>query len=531
MNLETIKTLIQMLEYRARHTPDRTAFTYSNKPHTFGEVWENVNKFGAFLQELGITAGTRVILALPNGEHFSTAFYGVLRVRGIAVPLFPGSGTDRLLSIAKSCEAAVIIAPNTKSPQLHFGYHEKIFEQNLRVVIVADDHLTPTTHPFPEVRPDDIAFLQYTSGSTGNPKGVVLSHANLITNMNQMIAGMEITPADIFVSWLPMYHDMGLILMTMIPFYLGTITHLLPTNLRDINLWLETMQSNLATFTAAPDFAYRLSLRHTNPDDFDLTSLRVALNAAEPVRAKTIHDFESAFHLDGVMLPGYGLAEATVGVSMWPPGSKPRVDERGFVSVGPPFPGVELKIVQNGKILSAGEVGEIAIKSSANSSGYFNNPEETKQLIKSDGYILSGDLGYLDEEGYLYIVGRKKNIIKLSGETISPREIEEIVDQNHSVRYSAAVGVDRGKIEGEQIYVFTEIGDKEITSEDDYYELSLQLVSNIHARMGLRPGRVYLLKPGSIPLTHNGKIQHLRLKEQYLDGSLHRSGNVLFPEY
>jgi acyl-CoA synthetase (AMP-forming)/AMP-acid ligase II len=324
---------------------------------------------------------------------------------------------------------------------------------------------------------------------------------------------------------------MGLILKTMVPFYLGIQTHLLHTNLRDIHPWLNAIQTHSATFTAAPDFAYRLCLRHADPEDYDLSSLRVALNAAEPVRLSTILDFETAYELSGVMVAGYGLAEATVGVSMWPPGSTPRVDDRGFVSVGPPFPEVKVEIRDENSVLPPNNVGEIIIQSPANSKGYFNNPEETERVFANDGYLRSGDLGYLDQDGYLYIVSRKKNIIKRSGETISPREIEEIVDETPIVRYSAAIGIDRGGIEGEQVYIFAEIRVRDELDEGDLHDHAINIVNAIHNRMGYRPGRVYLLKPHTLPLTHNGKIQHMRLKDDYLEGDLKSSGNILYPEY
>jgi len=198
---------------------------------------------------------------------------------------------------------------------------------------------------------------------------------------------------------------------------------------------------------------------------------------------------------------------------------------------GPPFPEVEVKTVTDGRDLSPDEIGEIAIRSTANSQGYFDNPEATQRLFINDGYLLSGDLGYIDEDGYLYIVSRKKNIIKRAGETISPQEVEEIVDGHPDIRYSAAVGVDKGRIEGEQVYVFAEIRGAEGKSEDELYDIALGIVEIIHNNMGFRPGRVYLLKPRSIPLTHNGKIQHARLKVQYMDGELRNSGAFLYPEF
>ncbi len=300
------------------------------------------------------------------------------------------------------------------------------------------------------------------------------------------------------------------ILMTMVPFYLAAEVHLLPADLRSVRDWLKTIHASSGTFTAAPDFAYRLCLRHLDLlREYDITSLRVALNAAEPVRAATITEFESAFELVNVMVAGYGLAEATVGVSMWTPQTPPRVDANGLVSVGHPFPDVELKILKDDP---SSQIGEILIRSAANSKGYLNNPAETKALFWKDGYIHSGDMGYLDEDDYLYIVGRRKNIIKHAGETIAPQEIEETVDAISGVRMSAAVGVDRGRVEGEQAHVFVEVREKPNISEWGY-EMSLEIVQAIHNRLGIRPARVILLKPHTIPKTHNGKVQYMRLRE------------------
>ena len=525
--MHRFRTLIEVLAHRAEETPARVAFTFLGKPCTYAEMWADINRFASYLAGLGVGPGERVVMALPNGRAFFAAFYGAQRIGGTAVPVSPGSGPDRIAFFAKLCEARVVVVPDSRLA----GLKSLGAEHALAVITVPESQGSRTNRHFPHIQPDDLAFIQFTSGSTGNPKGVLLSHDNLLTNLDQMSAGMAITKEERFVSWLPVYHDMGLILKTMAPFYLGAEVHLLPASLRDLHPWLDTIQTRRATFTAAPDFAYRLCLRHVDPADYDLSSLRVALNAAEPVRASTIGDFEAAFGLENVMVAGYGLAEATVGVSMWPPGSTPRIDPRGFVSVGPPFPGVSVQIIEDGEPLPAGEIGEIAIRSAANSAGYLNNPQETARRFQDDGYLLSGDLGYLDEDGNLYIVGRRKNIIKRGGETISPQEVEEIVDQQAAVRYAAAVGVDKGGVEGEQVYVFAETREDQVSSENARYELALNIVNAIHARMGFRPGRVYLLKPRAIPMTHNGKIQHTRLRERYLDGSLREAGSILFPDY
>lgn len=507
-------TLIEMLAHRANVSADRQAFTFNGVPCTYEELWRGINRFAG---SLPIERGETVLVSLPNSAEFFFAFYGIQRAGGIAVPVSPQSGMERLVQLAKLCDAKLIVA------QQKFPVEEKSV-----AVVTVEGNVGDGRSTFPEIEADDVAFIQYTSGSTGNPKGVVLTHASLLTNIRQMIAGMEITPREVFVSWLPVYHDMGLILKTMTPFYLAAETHLLPADLRDVRIWIKTLEARRATFTAAPDFAYRLALTRIPPDEYDLSSLRVALNAAEPVRAATIREFEKRFNLRNVMTAGYGLAEATVGVSMTTPGKSPRVDERGIVCVGRPFPDVEVKIMEGRKKLPAGETGEIMIKSVANCKGYYKNPKETQRLFR-EGFIASGDIGYLDDTGQLYILGRKKNTIKYLGRTIAAQELEEIVDAIQGVRFSAAFGVDRGRLEGEQVYLFAEMG--KALSAEMFEELTIQIVETVHSRIGVRPARVVWLKRHGIPRTYNGKVQHSMLRDRYLSGDLLEKGFILYPDY
>ena len=528
MNLEEIPTLIDMLAFRANVSASKLAFTFDGNPCTFDELWRGISYFAAQLHRLDLQRCESVLLALPNSAKFFYAFYGVQRAGGIAVPVFPQSGMERIFSIAELCKAKFIVVPTNVPAQELSRMQEAGSRRGLSVLTVEDKSGEMEKSNFPVLQPEDVAFIQYTSGSTGNPKGVMLTHANLLTNIRQLIDGMKITNQEIFVSWLPVYHDMGLILKTMVPFYLMAETHLLPSELRDVRPWLQSIQSHKATFTAAPDFAYRLVLSRIQQNEYDLSSLRVALNAAEPVRATTIYEFEKRFGLKQVMMAGYGLAEATVGVSMSEPGRHPKVDARGIVSVGKPFTGVEIKIVDEDQMQETRHIGEIFINSTANCKGYYDNPQETKKLFR-DGFIVSGDLGYLDEQGDLYITGRKKNTIKYLGQTIAAQELEEIADMIPGVRFSAAVGIDRGRIEGEQVYLFAEI--RHTSSTEIWEEMTLQMVEAIHSHLGIRPARIVLLKPHAIPRTYNGKIQHLLLKEQFLSEKLKEGSLILYPEY
>ncbi len=539
METPRFQTLIEMLATRARRQPDAVAFRIDGRAVSFGRLWRSTLGFAAALLRRGLRSGGRVVLALPNGEDFFTAFYGVQRAGGVAVPVFPGSGAERLLALARLCGArTAVVASGPKGREQASAARARglaVFDG----AAVAAGSEDPPEDEFPPIAADGLSYLQYTSGSTGDPKGVRITHGMALANVEQLIAGFGITEREVFVSWLPAYHDMGLVLMTMVPFYLRAELVLLPASLTRVQGWLEAIERHRGTFTAAPDFAYRLCLRRIpEPRAYDLSSLRLALDAAEPVRARTVAEFEAAFGQRNVtpkggrrnmVTPGYGLAEATVGVAAWAPGEPIKVDDRGFVSVGKPFPGVDVAILRGGERAPAGVAGEIAIRSPANTAGYWRNPEATAKLFWRGDYLLTGDLGYFDAAGDLFIVGREKNIIITAGRNVAPGEVEEIADRVAGVRFSAAAGVDRGRLEGEQVYVFAEARGR--PQESALQATVIEIVAAVHSGLGFRPGRVYLVRPRAIPRTANGKIRHAALKRRYLDGRLRREGQILFPDY
>ena len=530
--LEDVRTLIDMLAFRAQHTPEKEAFIFEGDSVSHERLWNEVNRVASFLMSHGIRSGDRVMIIFPNGTEFFSAFYGIQRAGGVSVPIFPGSGMRRALTIFTACEAKAVIVPSDTPQEMLDGYRQAVEAFGAKLFTFDECVQSEATADFPKIEAEQLAFLQYTSGSTGSSKGVMLTHENLIANLRQMIAGSNMTDDDVLVSWLPVYHDLGLILMTMAPFYIGARLVLLSTALTRMSHWLNAIMDYKGTYTAAPDVGYRQVIKQIrDPEKYDLSTLRIAINAAEPVREQTVRDFEAMFGLAPISKPSYGLAEASVGVSFWGVDAKPiKVDERGHVAIGYALPDIELKIVVDERDAEIGEVGELVFKSPSATQGYFRNPEATDGLFWGEGYVRTGDLAYWDDEGDLFLVARKKNIIKHSGRTISPREIEEIVDDIEGVRYAAAVGISRGDLAGEQAYVFAECRLSASRAETEGAEIVREIVRTIHQRLGFRPGRVYLVAKHTIPFTYNGKIMHVELKRQYSEGELATEGKLLYPK-
>ena len=478
--------------------PDRPALHIGRSVWTYGELWAGAVAVARGLVRRGVGDGSLVVIALPNDVDFVLAFFGALVAGGVAVPLFPRSTAARLASFAAQIGAEIVVQGDDRPP----GH---------ATVTVAE--LQSSSALAPRGGASDTCYLQYTSGSTADPRGVVITHDALLTNIAQMINAMSITRDDVFVSWLPTYHDMGLTLMMLTPLRLGTRAVLLPTELRNVGTWLEAIAEHRGTFTAGPDFAYRLCCRRIAPGDHSsLATLEVAMNASEPVRASTVREFEARFGLDHVMMTGYGLAEATLSVTCTPRRSLIDVDAHGLACLGAPVPGTDVTIVRGEREAGTGVIGEIVVRGPSLTHGYHLNDEATRALQWRDGYVRTGDTGYIDASGRLYFAAREKDVIKVAGRTLYPQEVEEIVDAIDSVRLAAAVGLDAGDLAGEQLHVVAELRDASRVGED---AIAMRITRDLHDALGLRPRRVHLVPPGSIPMTENGKLRRTAVRDTY----------------
>src|SRR5213593_1608707 len=518
-------TLTEMMRRRAALSPDQQYFQLFDETVTYGRLWTQSARYAAGLARAGVGPGDKVCLIYPTCAEFFYTFFGALRIGAVPVPLYPTLGVETTANIFRDSEAVAVAT---------IGWFRMGIDQSRALAPTVGTVLEPpdldVDAPPPALAAateEDLAFLQYTSGSTGHPRGVMLTHKNVVSTIHFMAEAAGITVEDRVVSWLPLYHDMGLIGCAFTPPLMGTPLWLLPPDLRNPRQWLSLITEIRATFTVSPDFGYRNCVRNVrDTSDLDLSSLKAALSGAEPVRTSTIDAFESHFGVKRVILPCYGLAEATLAVAIWPRGVPLRYDASGrWLSVGQPCRGVSLRISEpmreGGSValvdLPPDTEGEICVKSPGVMQSYYNNPEATARVLTPDGWLRTGDLGFVDAEGYLYITGRLKDIIILGGENIVPADVEEIVDHVPGVRYSAAVGVDSERTGTQRLYVVAELRDAAAAAGQT---LVREIVQRVHRGRGHRPARVLLVPPSTIPKTSSGKIQRSRLVQMIQDGEL-----------
>jgi acyl-CoA synthetase (AMP-forming)/AMP-acid ligase II len=517
-------TLGEMMRQRAELTPDQQYFHLYDETVTYERLWTQSARYAAGLTRAGVRAGDKVCLIYPTCAEFFYTFFGALRIGAVPVPLYPTLGVETTANIFRDSQAVAVATIGW----FRMGVDEsRALAPNVEIVVEPPDlDVDAAPPPLAEVAADDLAFLQYTSGSTGHPRGVMLTHRNVVSTIHFMAEAAGITVEDRVVSWLPLYHDMGLIGCAFTPPLTGTPIWLLPPDLRNPRQWLTLMTEVRATFTVSPDFGYRNCVRNVRDrSGIDLSSLKAALSGAEPVRSSTIDAFESHFGIKRVISPCYGLAEATLAVAIWPRSVPLRLDSSGkCLSVGQPCRGVSLRILAPRDEAPAaerpvGEEGEICVKSPGVMRGYYNNPDETAKVLMSGGWLRTGDLGFVDSEGFLYVTGRLKDLIILGGANMIPADIEEVVDRVEGVRYSAAVGIDSERTGSQRLHVVAEVR-SESASPDDYHDLIREITSRVHKALGHRPARVLLVRSSTIPKTSSGKIQRSRLVQMIQEGEL-----------
>ncbi len=562
------QTLIQVLDWHVQAHPDRPHIRlYSDDDDgeiiTYGDLADGAGKIARGLQGLGLSHGEAVMIMLPSGRDYFYAFMGVLRAGGVPVPVYPpgriGQLEEHLLrhvAIAENCQTRIMIA---MPEAVQFSKLLRGQVACLRHVVTPEEVCAVTTtdlHP-PTLKSDDMALLQYTSGSTGTPKGVVLSHANLLANIRAVGTVMEASPEDVFVSWLPLYHDMGLIGAWLSSFYYAA--HLVILSplafIARPARWFQAIHRYGGTLSAAPNFAYDLCLNRLSDDQLeglDLSSWRATLNGAEPVSPNTIERFGQRFADIGfrpeTMMPVYGLAENSVGLTIPPLHRVPLIDrvERTalmidghakpaaaddptalqFPACGQPLPGHQIRIVDGADLeLPDRHEGYIHFRGPSATSGYLRAVDANKAMFHGD-WLATGDKGYI-ADGEIYISGREKDIIIRAGRNIYPQEVEQEVGKIDGIRHGnvAVFGSVDKKSGTERLIVLAETRkrDPEILAEQ-----RRQVMAIVTDLTGTPPDDVVLAPPNTVPKTSSGKIRRAASRQIYDDGEIGKAKRAVW---
>jgi 1-acyl-sn-glycerol-3-phosphate acyltransferase len=521
---------------------------------TYGQLREGAAALAARLQHHGLQRGEPVAIMLPTGKDYFFAYLGILLAGGVPVPIYPPARRSQIedhlrrhSAILKNCGAAImIIMPEAK----FVGQMLKSQVENLRSLMTVEELMSgPGMYQEPQLGSHDIAFLQYTSGSTGNPKGVILSHANLLANIRAIGVAVQISSADVIVSWLPLYHDMGLIGAWMSSLYYGSLFVLMSplSFISQPQRWLWAIHRYGGTISAAPNFAYELCLKRIGEENLkglNLASWRIACNGAEPVSPDTIENFCRKFGAYGfrreTMMPVYGLAECSVGLTFPPLDRGPLIDKiqrepfvsggeavpaddgdtkaLQFVACGRPLPGHDIRILDpSGRELPERREGRLQFRGPSATSGYFHNAMDTGNLFHGD-WLETGDMAYIAGSD-LFITGRKKDIIIRAGRNIYPQELEEAIGGLAGIRKGNVVvfGIADSAAGTEQLIVAAE------TKETAPERLD-KIVQDIHALAidltGAAADDVILTPPGTILKTSSGKIRRAGNRLLYEQGQM-----------
>jgi fatty-acyl-CoA synthase len=517
-------TILDALAIRARDTPQVVAYTVDAEAITYGQLLDNAEWMARRLASAGLSPGDRCALILPTCPDFVRAIFGV-QMAG-AAPV----GIDFNLPIAGQCRRLRQVRPavilTTTGHAARFSIADVASFPGRVVTLDSLKTLGPARlWPASAPQPGDAAYLQLTSGTTGDPRAAIVSHRALL----QALAGYEdrfdMRPKDIMVSWLPLHHAGGLVRFVFGAVRFGCVTHLIQPSAGHLSRWIELMSLAGATITSAPDFAYRVAARARSSADVNLRGLRLATSASESVRATTIAAFERRFGLDCVVQPGYGLTE-TIGLVSSPGAGEPlRTDSAGRVSCGPPLAGIELRIRgDDGGICAPGCEGEILVRSHALFDGYFGDAAGTDEVLRG-GWFHTGDVGTIDGAGHLYPRSRARAMIKRAGATISPREIEEAVEQLDGVLGAAAVGVERSGSQTEAVVVVVEASGP---FAGGVSALAARVEASVAGAVGFVPDQVLVVPPSAIPRSSSGKVQHATLQglvneRRFLDAALFAS--------
>jgi len=437
--------LAASLARNAADNPDRVAIHLGDQTTSYGELDDQSARVAGLLADRGIAPGTPIGIMLPNVPEFASVYYGILRTGAVVVPMNPLLKAREIAYYLGDSGAPVIFAWHITAPEVEIGAKEAGAEAILVDPATFPDILA-TASPAPQVidrAAYDTAVVLYTSGTTGHPKGAELTHANLINNVEVSAADLfQLGPDDLIFGGLPLFHAFGQTCTLNAAIMTGASLTVLPRF--DAAKALGILADQRVTIFAGVPTMFSALLHVPDRSDYDVSALRLCISGGAAMPVEVLRQFEDAFEC--IVLEGYGLSETSPVASFNHPGR-----ERKPGSIGTPIRGVEMRVVDaSGAEVPQGEVGEIAIRGHNIMKGYLNRPEATAEAVSDDGWFRTGDIGRVDEDGYYYIVDRKKDLIIRGGYNIYPREIEEVLYEHPEVAEAAVVGIPHPEL-GEEV--------------------------------------------------------------------------------
>ena len=530
---------------------------------TYHELYLEALQYCGRLRHGGLVKGDRVLVAVPNGRSFLSSFLGTLMAGGVAVPVVTRDSVFIGLNkaheivghILEDCQAKFVIT-TPQNEKLWKSLSAQLKLEKLQLIYDKTEIGDNIAGLPVELFPDDYAFIQYTSGSTSLPKGVVIPHRQLIYQVESIVVGLNSSEKDRAVSWLPLFHDMGLIGTFLHSLYVGMEIVLMSPEkfLFDPKQWLLAISKYKATMSTGPNSAYGICVSRIKPEEIEglnLSSWRVAFSGAEPISVEIMNRFIEMFEPYGfngrAICPGYGMAENCLAISFCEPGEglkwdsiqrdaleikKQAIPSRSFdgrtvcfVSVGRPILDHTIRIMDDkGKDLPERHVGEICVKGPCIMAGYFHKYEETSKTLKDD-WLYTGDLGYIADEE-LYITGRKKDLIIRGGRNYVPQDLERASEKVEGVRTGCiiAVGLFDEKTGTEKIAVLAEVKPQFYKKQE---ELKKQISRAIFEEIGVAPDEVFIYRRGTLLRTTSGKLQRAKYKQLLEEGRLDSSLSFL----
>ncbi|KTD43378.1 AMP-binding protein [Legionella quateirensis] len=557
IDLTSAKTLIEVLTAYATKEAQRPHLFLQHEQGeeeiiSYAQLLKEAEYIAQGLNNKGIKQGDTVAIMLPTSAEFFYAFCGVLLSGAIPVPIYPPFRPDRIeeytrreARILHNAEVRILI---TFSEAATLSKILSSFVPSLKEVTTLNQlKMTTGSMPMLDLDPQSPVLIQYTSGSTGDPKGVLINHNNMLSNIRAIGKAIPVQRTDAVVSWLPLYHDMGLMSWLGAMYFGVPITILSPlTFLTRPERWLWALHYHRATLSGGPNFAYELCIKKINPEDIeglDLSSWRFAFNGAEALNPKTMERFSKKFSPYGFKLesfaPVYGLAEATVGLTFPLKRRKPLIDRvqrdvfeqtnkaipasqnegaLNFVGCGVPLINHEVRIVDaDDNEVEERSVGSIQFKGPSAMQGYFNNLQATQKAYHQ-GWWDTGDLGYLADKE-LFITGRKKDLIIKAGRNLYPEEIEEIVNLIPNIRKGCVIafGVNDQSNGTEQLIVVAETNEHK---KETQIALRAAIIDKMAIELGIVPDHIVLVPPKTVPKTSSGKLQRSACKQAFIQGIL-----------